>query len=197
MASQTGKATSHKKANAAAETYPAGSDATQAATAYAAIVAGLEKLSPIQMVQIRSILDMKLVPSGLVLQLERRRAIGAITGGVPEIASGHVHFVYQGGGDWRWEDSNLPKAEERLQHDVPRRVMDPLNPACFDCVPLACPVLASFSTSFSFSTYAFPFQILCLNGTRFLPSWHKFLWLIAATYMLVFSGVSSLLQICS
>ena len=47
--------------------------------------------------------------------------------------------------------------------------------------PLACPVLASFSTSFS--TYAFPFQILCLNGTRFLLNWHKFLWLIAATYM--------------
>ena len=47
--------------------------------------------------------------------------------------------------------------------------------------PLACPVLASFSTSFS--TYAFPFQILCLNGTRFLPNWHKFLWLIAATCM--------------
>ena len=59
--------------------------------------------------------------------------------------------------------------------------MGPLNPGCFDCFPLACPVLASFSTSFS--TYAFPFQILCLNGTRFLPNWHKFLWLIAATYM--------------
>ena len=62
-----------------------------------------------------------------------------------------------------------------------RRVMGPLNPGCFDCFPLACPVLASFSTSFS--TYAFPFQILCLNGTRFLPNWHKFLWLIAATYI--------------
>ena len=55
--------------------------------------------------------------------------------------------------------------------------------------PLACPVLASFSTSFS--TYALPFQILCLNGTRFLPNWHKFLWLIAATYM--FDMFSSLL----
>ena len=44
-----------------------------------------------------------------------------------------------------------------------RRVMGPFNPSCFDCFPLACPVLASFSTSFS--TYAFPFQILCLNGT--------------------------------
>ena len=62
-----------------------------------------------------------------------------------------------------------------------RRVMGPLNPGCLDCFPLACPVLASFSTSFS--TYAFPFQILCLNGTRFLPNWHKFFWLIAATYM--------------
>ena len=61
------------------------------------------------------------------------------------------------------------------------RVMGPLNHGCFDCFPLACPVLASFSTSFS--TYVFPFQILCLNGTRFLPNWHKFLWLIAATYM--------------
>ena len=59
--------------------------------------------------------------------------------------------------------------------------MGPLNPSCFDCFPLACPVLASFSTSFS--TYAFPFQIPCLNGPRFLPDWHKFFWLIAATYM--------------
>ena len=64
-----------------------------------------------------------------------------------------------------------------------QRVMGPLNPGCFDCFPLACPVLASFSTSFS--TYAFPFQILCLDGTRFLPNWHKFFWLIAATYIAI------------
>ena len=35
-----------------------------------------------------------------------------------------------------------------------------------------------------FLNLCFPFQILCLNGTRFLPNWHKFLWLIAATYIL-------------
>ena len=34
-----------------------------------------------------------------------------------------------------------------------------------------------------FLNLCFSFKILCLNGTRFLPNWHKFLWLIAATYM--------------
>ena len=58
------------------------------------------------------------------------------------------------------------------------RVMGPLNVGCFDCFPLACPT--------SFSTYALPFQILRLNGTRFLPNWHKFFGLIATTYMLGF-----------
>ena len=61
-----------------------------------------------------------------------------------------------------------------------------LHSLLFPFLWIWCPVLASFSTSFS--TYAFPFQILCPNGTRFLPNWHKFLWLIAATYMLVFGG---------
>ena len=62
--------------------------------------------------------------------------------------------------------------------------MGPLNPGCFDCFPLACPVLASFSISFS--SYVFPFQIFCLNVTRFLPNWHKFFWLIAAIYRYMF-----------
>ena len=36
-------------------------------------------------------------------------------------------------------------------------VMGPLNPGCFDCFPLACPVLASFSTSFSTMLFLFRF----------------------------------------
>ena len=74
------KAKAQQKANVAATTPPEGITQKEASQAFAEAVKSIDCLSQLQLTQLRSIIDSKLIPSGLVVQISRRKAISEISG---------------------------------------------------------------------------------------------------------------------